>query len=208
MKEPVLHGLFPTPVIFTNIEREFTKEELEFFDENGKTTFKNEGNVTSLDNYLMKHDAMSTIKQELTESLQMFLDNIIKPKDDVKPYITQSWLNFTSENQFHHKHAHPNSFLSGVMYIDVDSDKDQITFFRDGYDGYKQIRVDQKEFNLYNSDILNMNVKSGDIVIFPSSLQHGVEPKIGKNIRVSLSFNTFLKGAFGTEKGLTELNIA
>ena len=52
MKEPTIHGLFPIPLLFTNIDREFTKEELDFFDEQGKTTYKNEGNITSLDNYL------------------------------------------------------------------------------------------------------------------------------------------------------------
>ncbi len=202
MKEPVLHGLFPTPLIFTNIEREFTKEELEFFDEQGKTTFKNDGNVTSLDNYLMKHDAMSTIKQELTESLQMFLDNIIKPKDDVKPYVTQSWLNYTAENQYHHKHAHPNSFLSGVMYVNADPEKDKITFFTESY---KQIKLNPKEFNWYNAESWYFTVKPGDIVVFPSSLTHMVEQKAGTNTRISLAFNSFLRGSIGDNRSLTEL---
>lgn len=202
MKEPVLHGLFPTPIIFTNIEREFTKEELEFFDEHGKTTFKNEGNVTSLDNYLMKHDAMSTIKQELTESLQMYLDNIIKPKDDVKPYITQSWLNYTNENQFHHKHAHPNSFLSGVLYINADPEKDKITFFKENY---KQIKLHPKEWSWHNSESWFFTVKPGDIVVFPSSLTHMVEQKAGTNTRISLAFNSFLRGSIGDNRSLTEL---
>lgn len=202
MKEPVLHGLFPTPVIFTNIEREFTKEELEFFDEHGKTTFKNEGNVTSLDNYLMKHDAMSTIKQELTQALQMYLDSIIKQKDDVKPYITQAWLNYTTENQYHHKHAHPNSFLSGVMYINADPEKDKITFFKEGY---KQIKLEPKEWSWYNAETWFFTVKPGDIVVFPSSLTHMVEQKAGDNTRISLAFNSFLRGSIGDNRSLTEL---
>ena len=40
MLKPVIHGIFPTPLIFTNIEREFTKEELEFFDEQSKTMLR------------------------------------------------------------------------------------------------------------------------------------------------------------------------
>jgi len=202
MKEPVLHGLFPTPLIFTNIEREFTKEELEFFDEHGKTTFKNEGNVTSLDNYLMKHDAMSTIKQELTQALQMYMDSIIKQKDDVKPYITQAWLNYTTENQYHHKHAHPNSFLSGVMYINADPEKDKITFFKEGY---KQIKLEPKEWSWYNAETWFFTVKPGDIVVFPSSLTHMVEQKAGDNTRISLAFNSFLRGSIGDNRSLTEL---
>ena len=203
MLKPVIHGIFPTPLIFTNIEREFTKEELEFFDEQSKTTFKNEGNVTSLDNYLMRYDPMTTIKQEITSALQLYLDEVIKPKDDVKPYITQSWLNYTAENQHHHKHAHPNSFLSGVMYVNADPEKDKITFFNDSM--YKQIKLFPKEWNLYNAESWYFTVKPGDIVIFPSSLIHMVEQKAGNNIRTSLAFNSFLRGAIGDKQSLTEL---
>ena len=203
MLNPVIHGIFPTPLIFTNIEREFTKEELEFFDEQSKTTFKNEGNVTSLDNYLMRHDPMTTIKQEITSALQLYLDEVIKPKDDVKPYITQSWLNYTDENQYHHKHAHPNSFLSGVMYVNADPEKDKITFFNDSV--YKQIKLFPKEWNLYNAESWFFTVKPGDIVVFPSSLIHMVEQKAGNNIRTSLAFNSFLRGAIGGKQMLTEL---
>ena len=203
MLTPILHGIFPTPLIFTNIEREFTKEELDFFDEQSKTTYKNEGNITSLDNYLMRHDPMTTIKQEITSALQMYLDNIIKPKDDVKPYITQAWLNYTAENQHHHKHAHPNSFLSGVMYVNADPEKDKITFFNDSM--YKQIKLFPKEWNLYNAESWFFTVKPGDIVVFPSSLIHMVEQKAGNNIRTSLAFNSFLRGAIGDKQMLTEL---
>jgi hypothetical protein len=35
----------------------------------------------------------------------------------VTPYITQSWLNYTETNQYHHKHEHPNSLVSGVFYV-------------------------------------------------------------------------------------------
>lgn len=202
MKEPTLHGLFPIPLLFTNINREFTKEELEFFDEQGKTTYKNEGNITSLDNYLMKHDAMSTLKKEVTEAFQMYLDKVIIPTEDVKPYITQAWLNFTSEKQYHHKHAHPNSYLSGVLYVNADEKNDKITFFTEGY---KQIKLHPKEWNWYNSESWFFNVKPGDIVVFPSSLSHMVEQKAGDNVRISLAFNTFLRGKIGHNQSLTEL---
>ena len=202
MKEPTLHGIFPTPLLFTNIDREFTKEELEFFDEHAKSTYKNEGNLTSLDNYLARHAAMSTIAGEITAALQMYLDKIIVPQDDVKPYITQAWLNFTAENQFHHKHAHPNSYLSGVLYINADEENDKITFYKEGY---KQIKLGPKKWNWHNSDSWFFNVKPGDIVVFPSSLTHMVEQKAGDNVRTSFAFNSFLRGAIGDSRSLTEL---
>ena len=63
MTEPIIHGLFPTPITFSNLDREFTQEEKDFFEEMSKTKVKNMGNVASADNYLMKHDVMKDIHE-------------------------------------------------------------------------------------------------------------------------------------------------
>ena len=111
MTEPTIHGLFPTPVIFSNIDREFTKEEMDFFDEMSKTKVKNMGNVASADNYLMRHDVMKDIHARILGAVNHYMNEIVKPKSDVTPYVTQAWLNYTEPGQYHHRHEHPNSFL-------------------------------------------------------------------------------------------------
>jgi len=202
MNEPILHGIFPTPILIANIGREFTDDEKSFFDLQKETIVNNLGNITSADNYLMKNKVMADINNELLFALNHYMDKIIVPKDDVKPYITQSWLNWTEKGQFHHRHAHQNSYLSGVLYINTDEEKDKIIFFNDGYE---KIHVYSKEWNLFNSKSWFFNVKPGDIIVFPSHLQHMVEPTTSDETRVSLSFNTFLRGRIGDERQLTEL---
>ena len=123
---------------------------------------------------------------------------------DIKPYITQSWLNYTETNQYHHKHEHPNSLVSGVFYINADEDNDKIRFFSNKYE---VIRPEINEFNLFNSTTWWFPVKTNDIVLFPSSLTHCVDIKKGTNTRISLAFNVFIKGKIGKEKLLTELKI-
>lgn len=202
MSEPIIHGLFPTPVVFSSIDREFTEQELEFFKKSGETTYKNEGNTTSLNRYIVNEPEMATIKAEIQTAIDYYMDNIIKAKPEVKAYITQSWMNFTSEKQWHHKHEHPNSFLSGVYYIDADKENDKITFFKNGY---KQIKLQPSEWIWWNAESWWFEVESGKIVVFPSHLTHMVEQKAGKNVRCSLAFNTFLKGKIGVTEELTEL---
>jgi hypothetical protein len=202
MNEPILHGIFPTPILIINIGRKFTDDEKSFFDLQKETIVNNLGNITSADNYLMKNKVMANINNELLFALNHYMDKIIVPKDDVKPYITQSWLNWTEKGQFHHRHAHQNSYLSGVLYINTDEEKDKIIFFNDGYE---KIHVYSKEWNLFNSKSWFFNVKPGDIIVFPSHLQHMVEPTTSDETRVSLSFNTFLRGRIGDERQLTEL---
>ena len=50
------------------------------------------------------------------------------------------------------------------------------------------------KFNLFNSNSLYLPVSSGQLVLFPSYLEHSV-PVLKENVtRISLSFNTFIIG--------------
>ena len=53
----------------------------------------------------------------------------------------------------------------------------------------------------------NMEVKSSELVLFPSTLKHSVPVNKDENDRISLSFNTFSKGVFGDENKLNYLNV-
>ena len=58
---------------------------------------------------------------------------------------------------------------------------------------------------MMNSDSWWFNVKSGKIIIFPSSLTHHVDNVIADDTRISIAFNSFIKGILGDNKSLTEL---
>jgi hypothetical protein len=92
--------------------------------------------------------------------------------------------------------------VSGVLYINSDEQNDKIKFFNDSY---RTLRLELKEYNIWNSKSWWFPVKTGDIILFPSSLTHMVETKQGTNTRISLAFNVFIKGTIGNNKSLTEL---
>jgi uncharacterized protein (TIGR02466 family) len=192
MKEAVINGIFPTPIYMSKLNRELTPLELKFVEKNKKTFTKNEGNITSSNNYILNEKPFANIKKELDLRVKDYFEKVISSTDEVAPYITQSWLNYTETNQFHHKHAHSNSLVSGVFYINC-------------HDKYKTIKLEIKDWNLYNSESWWFSVKTGDIIMFPSSLSHMVENKEGTNTRISLAFNVFIKGTIGNNKNLTEL---
>jgi hypothetical protein len=50
-----------------------------------------------------------------------------------------------------------------------------------------------------------MPVTKGLLIMFPSRLEHLVLLKKNDNQRISLAFNTFLKGKLGENKSLNEL---
>jgi len=200
--EAIINGIFPTPIYISKLNREITNKELSFIDKIKLDVYKNEGNTTSNDNYILNNKAFKDLKQDLDLRVKDYFDKIICPANNITPYITQSWLNYTETNQYHHKHAHPNSLVSGVFYINCDEKFDKIKFFNDKY---QTIKPEVKNWNIWNSESWWFSVKTGDIILFPSSLTHMVETKEGTNTRISLAFNVFIKGTVGNNKQLTEL---
>ena len=205
MTKPVIQSIFPTPIYTTKINRGFTKQELQFVKEQKKHCSNNQGNINTKDNYILNRKEFKNIKKFLDKHCKEYLETIICPKNNIDLYITQSWLNYTEANQYHHKHEHPNSVVSGVLYFDSDIKNDKILFSHSR--GYQQIspETDKEKFNLWNSGTWFFPVETGNLFMFPSSTTHQVETKQGNNTRVSLAFNTFYKGNLGENASLTEL---
>ena len=203
MIEPIIHNLFPTPVYITKTKRPFTKQELQFVNNQKNHCTKNAGNINTKDNYILNRKEFKNIKKFLDKTCKDYLERVICPKNNIELYITQSWLNYTETNQYHHKHAHPNSVISGVLYFDSDKENDKI-MFSDPIT-YKQIKPDIDKYNVWNSDTWWFAVETGMLIMFPSSTTHQVETKKGNNTRISLAFNTFYKGSVGSNFDLTEL---
>jgi uncharacterized protein (TIGR02466 family) len=200
--EATINSIFPTPIYISQLNRELTNKELLFIDNTKLDVYKNEGNTTSTDNYILNKEEFKDLKIDLHLKVQDYFDKIISPANNITPYITQSWLNYTETNQYHHKHQHPNSLVSGVFYINCDEKFDKIKFFNENY---KTIKPEIKEWNIWNSESWWFPVKTGSVILFPSSLTHMVETKEGTNTRISLAFNVFIKGTLGNNKSLTEL---
>ena len=203
MRESVIENLFPTPIYMTNMDRPFTKQELQFVIEQKKHCVNNTGNINTKYNYILNRKEFKNIKKFIDKSCKDYLEKIISPKNNIELYITQSWLNYTEQNQYHHKHAHPNSVVSGVLYFDCDKENDQIQFTNPV--SYQQIKPEIKDFNIWNSETWWFALETGQLVMFPSSTTHQVDTKKGTNTRISLAFNTFYKGTIGSNSNLTEL---
>ena len=201
--EPIIHPLFPTPIYFTNLKRSFSLKELKEVEIHKKKLSQNTGNYNTLNSYILNEKTFIPLKKELELHIKDYFNRIYSPEDDkITPYITQSWLNYTDKNEYHHIHEHPNSLISGVLYINADEKYDKIKFHDKQYNCFK---ITPKDYNMYNSNSWWFPVKKTDLVLFPSSTTHSVENKEGDNTRVSLAFNVFVKGILGETKELTEL---
>ena len=197
-----IDNLFPTAVGFSKLGRDLTEEELLFIKE--QVRHPNEGNTTSDNRKILKSVEMTDIHKFIEDAMLDYFKSVYAPKFDVTPYITQSWANFTEPGQYHHKHSHPNSIISGVFYPQADRETDKIYFYKDCYE---RIKLTAGEYNPYNSESWWYETGAGDLIIFPSHLTHMVQTKQGDGTRISISFNTFVKGYIGSDESLTGLHL-
>lgn len=197
-----IQNLFPVPIGRYTLERSLTNKEISFIKE--QETRPNTGNVTSLNNDILRDKKLTKLRDFIEGCLADYFESVYSPRNKTNLLITQSWCNYTEPGQYHHKHAHPNSFVSGVFYPQANKETDKIYFYRQGF---QQIQIPTENWNVWNSDSWWFDVGTNDLILFPSSLEHMVQTVNGEQTRISLSFNTFPVGYIGDAENLTGLQI-
>ena len=129
------------------------------------------------------------------------------PKE-VKLEITSCWVNKTRKLQIHHRHIHPNSFMSGILYLSGEHSGGLTEFITDNlwWNNFKWLSFE----NSPNVRTINQKYipQKGKLLLFPSGLQHGVTAVIDNSTRYTISFNTFFSGPISdTKKGRVRLEL-
>ena len=200
-----IQGIFPCPVYISKRNSVLdSTEEKDIEDIIKEGMHKNIGNISSVNQYIF-NGKLKNIKQFCEERLNIYVKVIINPKEELDFYITQSWLNITKPGGYHHEHSHQNSIISGVFYISTEED-DKITFVDPNFNLKHVLRIEPKTFNIWNSHICSIPSIPNELLLFPSWLNHQVEiNEKATTDRISLSFNTFVKGTLGKRKDLNQL---
>jgi len=135
--------------------------------------------------------------------------NIKHLYDDI--VITNSWGNLTRSNQGHHKHIHPLSVVSGIIFLNDNIDNLNLHFTLKNksspipyfIEQDKERDVSLKEIlEMFGHDATNLNNLKNYLIIFLSNLRHFVTTIQETDVpRKTISFNTFWKGRVGRDNG-------
>lgn len=165
--------------------------------------YNSENNKISVNKNILDLPELLNLKIWIQENINYYFFNLLKAKDIEKIYITQSWSNITEKGESHHEHLHPNSIISGVLHFD--NDDSSINFHNPSLPFCLDFNV--FEHNVFNSTLWKFPTKKNGLILFPSSLRHSVSTQKIQRNRVSLSFNTWIKGKAGSENYSTLLEI-
>tara|TARA_R110000824_G_scaffold121967_2_gene278508 strand:+ start:1613 stop:2260 length:648 start_codon:yes stop_codon:yes gene_type:complete len=190
----VVFPLFPVSVYVVPYEKDFTKE-LEFI-KTCKYRFSGT-NYISEDTFILKHKELSNLSAFIQQHLDIFSKEMLQLNHSLVP--TQSWVNKNPKQSWHHRHSHPNSILSGVFYLSTNKTS--------------PIHFSSRDISSFHVEHARLSgcffpVRTGDLIIFPSDLTHGVPSNQEDEERISLSFNTFSAGPIGNKENLTYLDIS
>ena len=213
MEEPIsnIFPLFSTPILhIKDTEFRCTDRELRSIDNLSYIPASAGSCLLSKNVNLFKLNYLSRITKECEKHLKCYTKNILCIKQDF--YITTSWItkkSLTLGYTTHHKHSHPNSIFSGVLYLDVEDGNDQKLFFtgKPGFLDTFNFDYDYSDFNMFNSQNYWIPVNVGTCIIFPAHVTHWVEEIKTEGERIVMGFNCFVKGKLGDEYYGTDLNI-
>ena len=194
-KKPEIISIFPTPIFVANYGK--TDNELEIIKTMPfKDPFGN-GNQTTKNSSILDHIELGHLKGFILENLKIYAKTVLETSEEI--YITQSWANRNKKGMVHHEHIHPNSIVSGVLFLSKEEKLPPIKFSKNIFSSL-QLKINK--FNFFNSANFSLANDVGNLVLFPSSLRHSVPVNTHEEERYTLSFNTFSK-TLGTEERLT-----
>ncbi len=198
--------LFPYPVMICAENYQFSSSEKKYISE--LEMIDNTGNLMSKNDKVLDSKELSKLRLFIDEQIFIFKKKLLQMKDANEVYITQSWVINSSTNQYHPKHKHTNSVISGVRFFDENNDESlpPIRFHR-------TLEMFPLDFEFDNLNEANAGCRSfetaqGSLILFPSLLEHDVEKNKSDRVRTSISFNTYVRGVIGGRDKLTEVNIS
>lgn len=106
------------------------------------------------------------------------------------PQIANIWFNINSNKDHNSTHIHPRSFLSAVYYLQVNEGCGDIEFRRNNLEEFalESLANFQRRTHL-NAITCRYKPLPGNLLIFPSYIQHTVFPNYSNSDRISISFN-------------------
>lgn len=164
----------------------------------------------SLDKNILLTNELKSLKQTIEDKINYFLFEILKFKQGKIKHV-RSWINLHKQGDFSQNHNHPNSFISGILYLNVpEFDSGKIYFSHpEEISSFKTCTVNPliEEYNIFNSKLWTFEPKNNMIVIFPSHLSHSTGVNNSGENRHSLAFNYFLEGSFGENNKTTYMEL-
>lgn len=151
-------------------------------------SYNNSVHYFEKNNNLLDSPELADFKNFVIDSAKNYLRKVYKTETDI--LVPLCWINVAHANHILVPHNHGNSFLSGTYYLNYDSDKHAHLQFFKGELGKTApyLELTSETYDSYNAKTCEFFIKEGDLLIWPSHLEHGYAKNLSDN-RISISMN-------------------
>lgn len=183
--------LFPTPITLVN---DFISESERVVLLKKVLKIRHQHHSALIGDAFSSFDYGEIIKECVGESLINKINKQISTYSDLMGYgkredikLKSIWSNIQKKGSQLKRHRHPNSKITGALYLNINSNSSSIYFYNPNpyiyFDSYEK-------YNDYNCQYYKIIPLNSQLILFPSWLEHGSEEeKNNSESRVVISFN-------------------
>jgi len=192
-----MHLFFSTPVWINEINNsESINTELKNYiykkkEKNPEGTKKSNVNGWHSDEFDLKNENLKNFISEISKNIESAIKDMDWDLETQIVKITSMWSIINNKDAFNEKHHHGNSALSAAYYVKAEQNAGNIVFY-DPRQANVFHHPTSKQVNSVNAQVQSVTPKAGTLVLFPSYLEHKVNPNLSNEERIVISFNVTL----------------
>jgi len=192
-----LHQLFPVPVATLQMPKlsSETKDKLINYKE-----IVQRPNGNNANDRLEVLEDFPDVKELITNEVNKFVHSVLGYSSKIKFDMTNSWISKQPPGEQVFMHNHANSLVSAVYYLRTPPNCGRLIMHRrKHYDNMfsETVEIPVDNYTPVNAGGWPFDVQEDMLIIFPSNMEHSVEPNNSNEDRYSLATNFFAFGTFG-----------
>ena len=143
-------------------------------------------------NFDMKDDGPRNFIEAIKKNINKAINDMAWDLSNQEVTLSNMWAIINKKGAMNQKHHHSNSDLSAAYYVTAKEGCGDIVFY-DPRPGKVYKHPLSNKPNLLNANNNEVKPEPGMLVLFPSYLEHSVNPNTSNNERIVISFNISLE---------------
>jgi len=160
-------------------------------EKNPEGTKKSNVNGWHSDEFDLKNENLKNFISEISKNIESAIKDMDWDLETQIVKITSMWSIINNKDAFNEKHHHGNSALSAAYYVKAEQNAGNIVFYDPRQANVFHHPI-SKQVNSVNAQVQSVTPKAGTLVLFPSYLEHKVNPNLSNEERIVISFNVAL----------------
>ena len=139
-------------------------------------------------NFDMKDAEPKNFIEEIKTNINTAINDMDWDLQTQEVKISNMWAIINTKGSLNQKHHHSNSDLSAAYYVSAEKNCGDIIFY-DPRPARVYKHPISKTPNILNATINSISPEPGMLILFPSYLEHSVNPNLSEYKRIVISFN-------------------